>query len=140
METNYNNTIIFYISRLESIKIFTLPVDKSLYDDLVYVIYDVFVGDKILIPKNTMMRGNWISKNGYLQLQISWVNINDVWISCRARSEIIDNLQEIIDYDSIVPYNYNSAIIRKNTTHTKICYHNVDSTEVRIVLDELIIQ
>lgn len=123
-----------YVTRLGKAPKFILPVGSSLYDDEMYVAYDVYHGDNVIIPKSTFVIGNWISKDpGILQLQLTRIYLGQ-WYSFEAYSNWFDKLSFVKDFDNDVMYHYPEEKNVSTVNRSGEYYHTVIATNVKCMI------
>lgn len=147
MEPFTLSNISFYLTRNFKNKIALLP-NQRMYDEL-KIAYDVKIGSRTVIPKNTIVTGFWISDNG-LRFATETVYLwgNGQPISAESKSvndTTFFNDNEILHTTSLVllPPNKNRRIVKVDNSiislrdiNLNVQFFVSDTCEIKVYLTQ----
>lgn len=140
-----------YLKKKHPFKLYIKP-NKNLFNDTLLVAYDVKHEDKIIIPQNTLVIGNWITETHptiAAQFQINYLCLNDEKIPIVADSDLYEAisaynqceihsapyLYKIMDFKS--PSNLVRRIVKANCQIKVLFDDNLNSLYIEIPTREI---
>jgi len=144
--------------------ILALRVDKNFLGDILYVLYDVKVGARVVIPKGTAVLGDWITESYpcvAAQLQVTDIFFDGIRFPVAADSEIYRNLtlygrhdvHNANHVDGLITYRSTANICRRivnvrcrtkvlfdDERRDQLLYLRIDTNEIPVTfLDDFVI-